>query len=355
MNMSVKSNHSLPDALPAALWPLLGLASLAIRLVLGWTYWGGASRRLIYAQVKLDPSSHAYLANKLVHAAPGAAFDITPIMHWLLHQPTLLHVAIILFTLLELVVGVGLMLGFATRILSIGGMGLAVVLMVIFGWMGTTCLDEWTMAASGFAMATITFITGGGWYSLDRVFFGHKANSCAKLAWLTSGPLPLSTQQYVRFSTIMAVLSIVFTVGFYGYNFGAIVTPLGKRVNNVHPSIALSQGEIQGKMVKVNTYMVTGPDTQGVYIAHVAIDNGAKQVASYSASDLKQASQLKLTNEFAPYSTCKAMDYAVRCQLGSKATWQLQLPKQAEIDTTQSIRLIMTDVEGKQYQISLKN
>ncbi|CAG9296226.1 TQO small subunit DoxD [Celerinatantimonas diazotrophica] len=353
--MNTKSNNSLPDAIPAALWPLLGLASFAIRLVLGWTYWGGASRRLIYDQLKLDPSSHAYLANKLVHAAPGAAFDITPIMHWLLHQPTLLHIAIISFTLLELIVGVGLMLGFATRILSIGGMGLAIVLMIIFGWMGTTCLDEWTMAATGFAMAAVTFITGGGWYSLDRVFFGNNANQSAKLAWLTSGPLPLSGRQYVRFSTIMAVISIVFTVGFYGYNFGALVTPLGKRVNNVHPSIALSQGTLQGQTVKVNTYMITGPDTQGVYITHVAIDNGSAQVASYSSADLKQASQLKLTNEFAPYSTCKAVDYAVRCQLGSKATWQFQLPKQTVIDTTKPVKLVMTDVEGKQYQINLKD
>jgi thiosulfate dehydrogenase [quinone] large subunit len=30
--------------------------------------------------------------------------------------------------------------------------GLSIVLMLMFGWQGATCIDEWTMAASNLAM-----------------------------------------------------------------------------------------------------------------------------------------------------------------------------------------------------------
>ena len=47
--------------------------------------------------------------------------------------------------------------------------GLNVALMLIFGWMGSTCLDEWTMAVSGVAMSSAVFLAGGGAWSLDSL------------------------------------------------------------------------------------------------------------------------------------------------------------------------------------------
>ncbi|MFM2484728.1 TQO small subunit DoxD [Celerinatantimonas yamalensis] len=336
-------------------WQVAGIMALAIRLVSGWTYWGGASRRLIYATAKLDPTSHAYLANKLVHAAPGMALDLSGFMYWLLNHSTLLHVAIIFFTLVELVVGVGLIIGFATRLMSIIGLGLACTLMIIFGWMGTTCLDEWTMAALGFATSAVTLLTGGGRYAVDQLFQGAiERKNILWARWLTSGPLPLSTPQVIKFSTIMGIVSILFTVGFYGYNFGALVTPLGKRIDNAHHTVALSQATIQGNLLKVHSYITTGPDTQGAYIAQVSLSQDGHVLATYPASSLKDKTIVTIHNQFAPWSTCKAMAYAVRCQLGSKATWSFKLPDGLAFNNTQPLTLQMSNVEGKAFKMTIQ-
>ncbi|AUH00599.1 hypothetical protein CWC46_12735 [Prodigiosinella confusarubida] len=331
-------------------WQLVGVMALAVRLVSGWTYWGGASRRLIYDLAKLDPTSPAYLANKLVHAAPGMAFDLSGVMYWLLAHPVLLHIAIIFFTLVELVVGVGLIIGFATRFMSFIGLGLSVTLMIIFGWMGTTCLDEWTMAACGFAMSAVVLVTGGGKCAVDQLLLPMIERSGARwLVWLTSGPLPLTTRQVMKFASTMAVISIVFTVGFYGYNFGALITPLGKRLDNAHPTVTLSDATLMDHHLRVATYIKTGPDTQGAYVTKVSLIQQEQTLISYQAADLKDPAKVVLKNQFAPWSTCKAMAYAVRCQLGSKANWVITLPADLTMDDHKPLTVEFTDVEGKNY------
>ncbi|WP_197423983.1 TQO small subunit DoxD [Bradyrhizobium valentinum] len=55
------------DALRSA-----ALALLSIRFIQGFIYWGGGSRRFIYAPAKLDPNAASWMANKLQSAMPGA-------------------------------------------------------------------------------------------------------------------------------------------------------------------------------------------------------------------------------------------------------------------------------------------
>ncbi|MDA3877136.1 MAG: hypothetical protein PF483_08605, partial [Halothiobacillus sp.] len=150
-NQDTRSS-SPPMLRPTDFWALLGLAMLGVRLVQGWIYWGGASRRLIYSVGKLDPSSHGYMAYKMNHAIPGAIFGTDQALSYVLHHPTLLYISIILFTFVELAVGVGLILGFMTRFLGLVSVGLSISLMLMFGWLGSTCVDEWTMASDSFAM-----------------------------------------------------------------------------------------------------------------------------------------------------------------------------------------------------------
>jgi len=67
-----------------------------------------------------------------------------------------------MWTLAELAVGLAQIFGLATRLAALVCIGLNVSLMLIFGWMGSTCLDEWTMAVSGLAMSSAIFLAGGG-------------------------------------------------------------------------------------------------------------------------------------------------------------------------------------------------
>jgi hypothetical protein len=52
------------------------------------------------------------------------------------------------------------MTGFLTRVVALVSIGLSVVLMLIFGWQRTTCIDEWTMAACNLAIGA-TLMLGG--------------------------------------------------------------------------------------------------------------------------------------------------------------------------------------------------
>jgi hypothetical protein len=125
-----------PDGAPAAAavrmndgWAFLGLAMLGVRLVQGWVYWGGASRRLVYSAGKLDPASSSYMAHKMTTAIPGAIFGTGNMLTSLLHHPTLLYLSIIAFTLVELFARVGLIFGFMTRFFGLVSVGLTVSLM----------------------------------------------------------------------------------------------------------------------------------------------------------------------------------------------------------------------------------
>ena len=53
------AQRSKADALRIA-----ALALLSIRFIQGFIYWGGGSRRFIYAPAKLDPNAASWMANK---------------------------------------------------------------------------------------------------------------------------------------------------------------------------------------------------------------------------------------------------------------------------------------------------
>jgi thiosulfate dehydrogenase (quinone) len=63
------------------------------------------------------------------------------IIAFLLHHFHLLYASLILFSAAELITGLFLMAGFLTRAAALTSIGLSVVLMLMFGWQGATCID----------------------------------------------------------------------------------------------------------------------------------------------------------------------------------------------------------------------
>ena len=125
-------------------WPLPCSPSASFR---DSFIWRGGSRRFIYAPAKLDPNAADWMANKFQSAMPGALLGTDHIIAFLLHHFYLLYASLILFSAVELFTGLCLMAGFLTRAAALVSIGLSVVLMLMFGWQGATCIDEWTMAA----------------------------------------------------------------------------------------------------------------------------------------------------------------------------------------------------------------
>ena len=138
--------HPAAAAIDERNWRTAAIAMLALRITLGFIYWGGGSRRFIYAPDKLNPDAHSWMANKFQTAMPGALFGFDQVISFLLLHFDLLYAGLIVFSAAELISGVMLMAGFLTRLAALASMGFSVLLMIAFGWQGGTCVDEWTMA-----------------------------------------------------------------------------------------------------------------------------------------------------------------------------------------------------------------
>src|SRR6202790_5332527 len=155
-------------------WRIAAIALLSTRFIQGFIYWGGGSRRFIYAPSKLDPHAASWMANKFQSAMPGALLGTDHIIAFLLHHFDLLYASLILFSAGELIAGVFLMAGFLTRAAALVSIGLSIVLMLMFGWQGATCIDEWTMAASNLAMGATLMPAAGGAFSFTTALRGAR-------------------------------------------------------------------------------------------------------------------------------------------------------------------------------------
>src|SRR6201995_5153042 len=174
------------------MWRTAALAMLSVRVMQGFIYWGGGSRRFIYAPSKLNPDASTWMANKLPTAMPGALFGTDHLISFMLHHFWLLYAGIILFSAAEFIVGAMLMAGALTRIAALVSMGFSVLLMAMFGWQGATCIDEWTMAACNLAMGATLLLGGSGAYSIDNVLI-RRNPAWAERPWFRwmAGSLPL--------------------------------------------------------------------------------------------------------------------------------------------------------------------
>jgi len=283
------------DAPPVATaLSLAALVLLGTRFVQGFIFWGGASRRLIYDfhevagvdhAVKLDFDLPGYVAAKLTHALPGALWVQSP-LEWRLGHHDLIVTSVWLWTIAELAVGLGLMFGLATRLSAFVSIWLNVALMLIFGWMGSTCLDEWTMAVSGVAMSSALFLAGSGTYSLDNRF-GLNANAASSrswMPWIFSGPLPSDTTR--KLALRLGLACVAFTVLSYHVLFGAVVSPLHSRTNFHHHNIAISAPSVAADgSVTFEAYVDAGPDTGAAYvIAATLLDGSGQKLARWDGA-----------------------------------------------------------------------
>lgn len=295
-------------AFTAADFSLAALILLGTRFVQGFIFWGGASRRLIYDYhdvagvdhaVKLDFDLPGYVAAKLTHALPGALWVQTPI-EWTLSHHDLIVTSVWLWTLAELAVGLGLMFGLVTRLAAFVSIGLNVALMLIFGWMGSTCLDEWTMAVSGVAMSSAVFLAGSGAYALDNRFFvqTHAGDRRSWVPWITSGPLP--AQDVRKLAVWLGVGCIAFTVLSYHILFGAVVSPLHSRTNFHRHHIALSAPTVAADgSVTFDAYVNAGPDTGAAYIVAASLLDGSGQtLAKWDGAALAALGPTAIENKY---------------------------------------------------------
>src|SRR6201987_4241832 len=202
------------------MWRTAALALLSVRVIQGFIYWGGGSRRFVYAPSRLNPDAPTWMANKFQTAMPGALFGTDHLISFMLHHFWLLYAGVILFSAAELIVGAMLMAGALTRAAALISMGFSVLLMAMFGWQGATCIDEWTMAACNLAMGTTLLLAGGSAYSIDNVLLLIRPALSGK-AWFQwmggSLPLPQSDRAFRTLALALFAVVAAYNIGTYSY------------------------------------------------------------------------------------------------------------------------------------------
>ena len=77
----------------------MGMFTLSLRLVVGWTYFSAFWRRLVLTN-KLDPETAGYIGEKFNHFLPNA-LGIKPMIEYLVTHPETLYWSMISFTIIE--------------------------------------------------------------------------------------------------------------------------------------------------------------------------------------------------------------------------------------------------------------
>lgn len=330
-------------------YSLTGMMTLALRLVVGWTYFSAFLRRVVLEN-KLIPDAPGYIGEKFNHFLPNS-LGIKPIIEYLVTNPTQLWWAMVLFTIIEGIVGLCFMLGFFTRLMSIGVLMLAAGILLGSGWLGTTCLDEWQIGILGVAAGFTIFLSGGGTFSLDHVLLPKLSflQNQSWPVWFTSGPLTISIKTLSGVAVLGAVA--IFTLSLYTNQafHNGVWGPLHNK--SVKPIVEISDAGWDDNQLTFTIYRVEGVDVYGSFLIGITLkDSSGNPVLDKKAEDLAQFPESQIRNEY--IAKVKPGKHSMVIPLGAKAQLTLnddilaQLPKG-------TYTLILTDITGTTWEQTL--
>ncbi|WP_028892683.1 TQO small subunit DoxD [Tenacibaculum sp. 47A_GOM-205m] len=293
-----------------------GLLALAIRLVIGWTYFSAFWRRTILAN-KLDPEVAGYIGEKFNHFLPNA-LGIKPLIQYLVENPDILWLNMVIFTIIEGIVGLFIIFGLFTRIISIGVFGLAMGILLGSGWIGTTCLDEWQIGVLGIATGYVLFLTGSGKYSLDNYFIKNNYSFTKKkwFAWLGSGILPIKNNIFPRFVLIgsLAILGMTLFTNqvFHGGVWGTLHN------KSVKPKLEITEGKINNDTLSFDVFRTEGVDVYGSWVIAIELlDQNNNSIVQYSQKELASLANQSISNYYV--AKIKPGKHSLIVPLGAKA------------------------------------
>ncbi|MDA8247556.1 MAG: quinol oxidase [Rhodospirillales bacterium] len=334
-------------------WRIAAIAMLSVRCIQGFIYWGGGSRRFIYAPAKLDAwGGHNWMANKFQSAMPGALLGMEHVIAFMLQHFWLLYAGVILFSAAELIAGAALIAGLMTRAAALVSMAFSVLLMLMFGWQGATCIDEWTMAAANLAMGATLMLAGSGAYALDNVLLKRNP-ALADRAWFRwaggSLPLPVSDGGFRALGLLVLAFVLAFDIGTYHYYRGSVVTPFhGGPVSPSRHHFTLTDAAVlPDGGVRFHIYLDGGtPEAPAHIMAASLLGADGKPVATWDTATLSKLPAGAVRNDFA-YNRFKSGPYGLVAEMGAMAT--VTLPPAAGAPPSGATVLKVTDVNAHSF------
>ena len=322
-----------------------GVITLAIRLVVGWTYFSALWRRLVLAD-KLDPESAGYIGEKFNHFLPNA-LGIQPLIEYMVTHPDVLWWNMVIFTVVEGIVGLFIIFGLFTRLMSIGVFGLAMGILLGSGWIGTTCLDEWQIGILGIATGFVLFLSGGGHFSADNYLMKKRPNLADKkwFSWLGSGIFPLPVKKLKRVALIGSLsifaISLYTNQHFHGGLWGTLHN------KSVSPKIEISHPRINDNKLSFEVYRVEGVDVYGSFLIGVELrDSQGQSLMKLNGEQLASLNESQIQNEYV--TEVKPGKHSLIIPLGARATISLPFGDLIEVDG-EEYSLTLTDISGKQW------
>jgi thiosulfate dehydrogenase (quinone) len=349
------AQRSKADALRVA---ALGL--LSIRFIQGFVYWGGGSRRFIYAPAKLDPHAASWMANKFQSAMPGALLGTDHVIAFLLQHFYLLYASLILFSAAELITGLCLMAGFLTRAAALASIGFSVALMLMFGWQGATCIDEWTMAACNLAIGATLMLGGSGAFSLDNALLTRKPAPAERgwFRWMSGAlPLPMQSGAFQKLALAVFAATIVFNVATYDYYRGSVITPFhGGPVSPSKHHLSLTDGVLlPNGAVRFHAYLDGGtPAVPSNVMMAVLKSSDGTVLEQWDGTALSRLPASAISNEFA-YNRFAPGPFGLQAKMGATATITLPATGNADIASLHSAATLqLRTVNGNTFNVAVR-
>ncbi|MDQ0782573.1 TQO small subunit DoxD [Chryseobacterium sp. W4I1] len=327
-------------------YDLAGLYTLSFRLVIGWTYFSAFWRRLILEN-KLIPDEAGYIGGKFNHFLPNA-LGIKTIIEYLVTHPDALQRSMMAFTIIEAVVGLFIILGLFTRLMSIGIFGLAMGILLGSGWIGTTCLDEWQIGVLGIAGGFVLFLTGSGPFSLDHYFIKNNKRFTHKkwFLWLGSGVLPLAKPKtlVVAGSVFIFGLTLLTNQYFHGGVWGTLHN------KSIKPKIEISNISIRNSDLVFEVYRTEGVDVYGSFLIGIHIlDKDGHMVKELNHKELSKFPKENIKNHYV--AKVKPGKHSLIIPLGSKADIKVDL---ADISPENIHMIKLIDISGIEWTAKIE-
>lgn len=319
-----------------------GLFALSLRMVVGWTYFSAFWRRLILTN-KLDPEIPGYIGEKFNHFLPNA-LGIKPMIEFMVSNPEWLWWSMVSFTIVEAIVGLFIIFGLFTRLMSIGVFGLAMGILLGAGWIGTTCLDEWQIGVLGLATGFTLFFTGGGSFSLDG-WLARKhpdITSTKWFNWIGSGSIPVNERLMRNIVVGGSFLILIITLSTNQIFHGGVWGKLHNK--SVKPKIEISDAQLSTSQLSFEISRVEGADVYGSFLIGVSLlDNNGSTVINLNGNDLSLLPESDIRNNYV--AKIEPGKHSLVIPLGAKATITINDNNLNNLKTG-IYELVLTDISG---------
>jgi thiosulfate dehydrogenase [quinone] large subunit len=232
--------------------------------------------------------------------------------------------------------------------------------MLMFGWQGATCIDEWTMAACNLAMGATLMLGGSGAWSLDNVLLRNKPQR-ADSGWFKwasgSRALPLSDTGFRNLALAVLTFVVVFNAGTYSYYRGSVVTPFhsGPISPTAHHLTLARAAVLADGSVRFHVALDAGTAEAPVHVvAAELLDANRAPVAQWNAEALSKMPRTAFNNDYA-YNKFGTGPFGLRAAMGAASTVTLPAPTVHTGATVSARTLQLTDVDGRVFSTSLQD